>query len=220
MVRVAAIRVRKQGLERLEHPKLRKIAYWKFHGRALPLRLAAILGKIAYEDVFIADWKEHKPLSVAGTLPYVVFPDGSRTLGKSNAILTYFGRLSNLYPTDDLYLSSRVDEALDSIEDIYHLFAPTFREDDATKRLGMRQALLDGPLTEALSFMNKRADERFLVSDSMTVADLKLFGLIHMLRSGRLDGIPTDVTKKYLRLENSFANVDALQDVKAHLATF
>ncbi|CAM9426109.1 unnamed protein product, partial [Choristocarpus tenellus] len=114
------------------------------------------------------------------TLPYGQVPvmevDGV-TYAQSSALLRYAGKLSGLYPEDPLK-AMKVDELLAAMEDITGLITPSFKEkDDEKKAREMREALVAGPLSAAMSNICKQLEANpgsWFVGDSLTIADLQV----------------------------------------------
>ena len=100
-----------------------------------------------------------------------------------------------MYPVDDPVQALKVDEALDLGEDINGLMGPSIHEKDDAKRLAMRKVLAEDTLpfwAECLErLLVSNGNTGFIVGDSLSVADLKLYWIIDWLTSGMLDGIPT-----------------------------
>lgn len=179
-------------------PKL-KLTYFDFHGgRAEPARLALSLGGVAFEDHRIggADWPGLKPGTPFGGLP-VLEVDGV-ALSQSNAINRYVGRLSGLYPEDPLQ-AAFCDEAMDAVESLYAELAPSMKEKDPAERKRLREELVEGKLAFYLRALEARLVARggeWLAAGRLTVADLKVAGLVRHLTSGVLDHVPTDLVDR------------------------
>eukprot|EP00486_Rosalina_sp_Unknown_P006416 CAMPEP_0201574714 /NCGR_PEP_ID=MMETSP0190_2-20130828/19397_1 /ASSEMBLY_ACC=CAM_ASM_000263 /TAXON_ID=37353 /ORGANISM="Rosalina sp." /LENGTH=144 /DNA_ID=CAMNT_0048003359 /DNA_START=82 /DNA_END=513 /DNA_ORIENTATION=- len=127
-----------------------RISYYAFNGRAGPLRAAASLGGISYEDVF-ENGEEHKKAKEDGTRRWSGLPeltvldkDGKEVtkLGQSNACLRYIGKLAGSYPENALE-RALVDEVLDSCEDMNNLVAPTFSIKDEEEKKKARLRLME-----------------------------------------------------------------------------
>ena len=175
-----------------------KLTYFDFDGgRGEPARLALHIGGIAFEDHRIAgkDWpafRDNTPFLALPTLEV----DG-HVVSQSNSINRYVGKLTGLYPKDDLQ-AFLCDEVMDAAEDISTRIAQTIGlPEDAKKKA--RAELAAGHITRYLEQFETRlkagggeyfADRRF------TVADLKVFMLIRWLRSGVLDHIPKDLVDR------------------------
>ena len=67
------------------------VRYFAFGGRAAPMRYAAFLGGVAYQDEFIMNAKEQKAEGKRrwSGLPEMVV--GDQVIGQSNACLRYIG---------------------------------------------------------------------------------------------------------------------------------
>lgn len=201
-----------------------RLRYFPFPGRAGPIRDALNLGGIAFEDEHVPP-QEFGTRRAAGEFPFGGLPvlDVETTEGKvcsaqSNAILRFAGRLSGLYPVDDPVLALKVDEALDMGEDINGLIGPSLHEQDNDRKMAMRQELAEQSLPfwadcfERLLLAN--GNTGFVVGDSLTVADLKLYWILEWLTSGMLDGIPTTLFDQYSTVTAWRKNIAALRDAQ------
>eukprot|EP01123_Difflugia_compressa_P000096 TRINITY_DN1019_c0_g7_i2.p1 TRINITY_DN1019_c0_g7~~TRINITY_DN1019_c0_g7_i2.p1 ORF type:complete len:247 (+),score=53.61 TRINITY_DN1019_c0_g7_i2:111-743(+) len=183
-------------------PKLR-LHYFDTKGRGEPIRVALFIGGVPFEDVRIQrkDWPAIKPTTPLGSIPFLEI-DG-KPIAQSNAIIRYVGKLTNLYPTDQ-WAAAKVDEVLDTVEDITNLIVPSLRETDNDKRQQMREAMIapNGPLTLAIAGLEKIISEggEYSVGNSLTIADLKLSNLVWLLRSGALDHVPKTFCDKHKRI--------------------
>ena len=172
-----------------------KLTYFDFDGgRGEPARLALHVGGIAFEDHRIAgkDWP-----ALRDKTPFLAMPtlevDGL-VVSQSNSINRYVGKLSGLYPKDDLQ-ALLCDEVMEAVEDISTRIAQTIGlPEDAKKEA--RAELAAGHLTrylEQLQARLKAAGGEYFADRRLTVADLKVAMLIRWLRSGVLDHIPKDL---------------------------
>ena len=172
-----------------------KLTYFDFDGgRGEPARLALHVGGIAFEDHRIAgkDWP-----ALRDKTPFLAMPtlevDGL-VVSQSNSINRYVGKLSGLYPKDDLQ-AFLCDEVMEAVEDISTRIAQTIGlPEDAKKKA--REELAAGHLTRYLEQFQARlkaAGGEYFADRRLTVADLKVAMLIRWLRSGVLDYIPKDL---------------------------
>jgi len=172
-----------------------KLTYFDFDGgRGEPARLALHVGGIAFEDHRIAgkDWP-----ALRDKTPFLAMPtlevDGL-VVSQSNSINRYVGKLSGLYPKDDLQ-AFLCDEVMEAVEDISTRIAQTIGlPEDAKKEA--RAELAAGHLTRYLEQFQARLKEaggEYFADRRLTVADLKVAMLIRWLRSGVLDHIPKDL---------------------------
>lgn len=172
-----------------------KLTYFDFSGgRGESIRLALHLGGIAFDDVRLKfpEFKELRPSFRFHALP-VFEIDGSQ-ITQSNSILRYVGKLTNLYPTDDLQ-ALYCDEVMDADEDLSHAVGRTFGlEGDAMKKA--REELVEGRLStfiKGLDGLLARGGGEYFADGRLTVADLKIFVETSYLARGVLDHVPTDI---------------------------
>jgi glutathione S-transferase len=172
-----------------------KLTYFDFDGgRGEPARLALHIGGIAFEDHRIAgkDWPTFRDQT-----PFLAIPtlevDGL-VVSQSNSINRYVGKLTGLYPEDDLQ-ALLCDELMEAVEDISTRIAQTIDlPEDAKKKA--REALAAGHVLRYLEQFQARlkaAGGEYFADRRLTVADLKVAMLIRWLRSGLLDYIPKDL---------------------------
>jgi glutathione S-transferase len=172
-----------------------KLTYFDFDGgRGEPARLALHIGGVAFEDHRIAgkDWPAFRDKT-----PFLAIPtlevDG-RVVSQSNSINRYVGKLTGLYPKDDLQ-AFLCDEVMEAVEDLSTRIAQTISlPEDAKKKA--REELAAGHVRRYLEQFQARLDAaggEYFAERRLTVADLKVAMLIRWLRSGVLDYIPKDL---------------------------
>lgn len=172
-----------------------KLNYFDFDGgRGEPARLALHIGGIAFEDHRIAgkDWPAFRDKTPFLALPTLEV-DG-QVVSQSNSINRYVGKLTGLYPKDDLQ-AFLCDEVMDAAEDISTRIAQTIDLPEDAKKTA-REELAAGHITRYLEQFQARlksAGGEYFTDQRFTVADLKVFMLIRWLRSGVLDYIPKDL---------------------------
>ncbi|MBT5559347.1 MAG: glutathione S-transferase, partial [Proteobacteria bacterium] len=87
---------------------------------------------------------------------------------------------------------------MDALEDVTNKLVGTFGlEGDALQQA--REELTTGPITQYLTWTADRLAEQggeYFVGNTLSMADLKVFSWIGGLNSGRLDHIPTTLTKE------------------------
>ena len=172
-----------------------KLTYFDFDGgRGEPARLALHIAGIAFEDHRIAgkDWP-----ALRDKTPFLALPtlevDG-RVFSQSNSINRYVGKLTGLYPGDDLQ-ALLCDEVMEAVEDISTRIAQTIGLPEDGKKKA-REELAAGHLTRYLEQFQARleaAGGEYFADRRLSVADLKVAMLIRWLRSGVLDYIPKDL---------------------------
>merc|ERR1719204_481673 len=168
-----------------------RVTYYPFTGRGEPLRLAAALGGVAFEDRFIAQ-AEFKAAKERGEMRWsgvpeltILDPNGrdALTLGQSNTCIRYVGSLCGVYPKNPL-LRALCDEVMDSAEDLIGIAAgAVFGGDDKKKvevctdetKLPYWLAKFEARLEENAKRGNKNGG---FVGDSFTIADCKVFSAV------------------------------------------
>ena len=201
-----------------------RLRYFPFPGRAGAIRDTLNIGKVAFEDDFVAP-EQFRERRAAGEFPFGGLPvldvetaSGRCCSAQSNAILRFAGRLAGLYPADDLVLALKVDEALDAGEDINQLIGPSLHEEDVQKKMAMRRELAGKTLPEWATYLERlliaNGSTGFLVGNALTVADLKLYWIVDWLTSGILDGIPTDLFDSYTNIAAWRRNVTEVRELR------
>ena len=206
------------------HDLALRLRYFPFPGRAAAIRDALRIGRVAFDDIHVQPdrFQEQK---VAGELPFGSLPvldvetrGGTSSAAQSNAILRFAGRLAGLYPIVDPVRALKVDEALDLGEDLYHVIAPSIAEQDAERRLAMRKVLAEATLPRWVGFLERLlvANGRtgFVVGDTLTVADLKLYWVADKLSNGTLDGIPKSLLDGFPAVTAWRKNVAAVREAR------
>jgi len=198
-----------------------KLVYWPIHGRALPIRLAAAVGKVPLEDELISfqEWPSIKETFPFGSIPVLKTDFG--VLAQSNAILSYIGKQGGLYPKDPA-AAARVDEILNFIEDITNIIVPSLREQDQEKRLALRKVLAEETFPKLFGYLERYHDNlknpKYLTSNELTVADLKFFSIYNWFQSGKLEGIPSNFFDSYKNSLGVAKLVGENEAVKNYLA--
>jgi glutathione S-transferase len=172
-----------------------KLTYFDFSGgRAEPARLALHIGEIPFEDYRFApaDFPEVRKTTPLNQVP-TLHVDGVQ-ITQSDAITRYVGKLAGLYPEDALQ-ALFCDEAMGALEDINIKIGATFRmTGDDLKNA--REALAADALPKYLRWLEHQLESHggeFLADNRLTIADLKAFGILRWLGSGKLDHIPVDL---------------------------
>ena len=175
-------------------PKL-VLTYFDFDGgRGEPARLALHIGGVDFEDRRIPgqDWPKLRDQMPLQAMP--VLEVGGTAVTQSNAILRYAGKRAGLYPKDDLQ-ALLCDELLDASEDLGSRVGATIALNDEQKK-SARVELAAGAIPRHLQYFAQKleaAGGTWFCEKRLTVADLKIAGLIRWLRSGALDHIPKNL---------------------------
>lgn len=172
-----------------------KLTYFDIPGgRAEPARLALHIGGIAFEDFRFpfsdfAEVRKTTPLNQVPTLQI-----NHLQVTQSDAITRYVGKLTGLYPADNLQ-ALFCDEVMSALEDVNIKIGATFGlAGDELKNA--RAALVEGPLPRYLHWLQKQLEDHggeYFADNRLTIADLKAFVCLRGLKSGKLDHIPTDL---------------------------
>ena len=186
--------------------------------RAEVLRISLYIGKIPFDDVRISK-EEFREVILTGKLrngmqvPFHQLPvleiDG-KIIGQTGSIARFCGKLSNLYPVDNL-LAAKVDQIIDSATDITNLISPTVREKNETIKIEMRDNLANKLLPRWFDYLEKilqnEKNSIWFVDNNISIADIAIWRLLGWLKSGMLDGIPTNICDAYTKLNNVHAEV-------------
>ena len=178
-------------------PKL-VLTYFDFDGgRGEPARLALHIAGIPFEDrrIGFKDWDAHREAMPFRALP-VLEVDG-RVLAQSNSINRYVGKLTGLYPEDDLQ-AFLCDEVMDAIEDMDTPIGNTIDLPPDQKKAA-REELAAGLLPRYLTQLQARleaAGGSYFAGGALSVGDLKVWMMVRWLRGGALDYMPRDLVDR------------------------
>ncbi|CAK4731491.1 hypothetical protein LEN26_010267 [Aphanomyces euteiches] len=189
-----------------------KLTYFDMPGRGEVIRLALTIGEIPFQDERLSEdaWKEVKPNMPFKQIP-VLTVDGQMYC-QTHALARLASTWSGLYPKNDPLTACRVDEICDFVEEINQVVEVFFflLEDPVelkakceylTKdKLPSKFALLETRLTSTGS-----SGPWYL--DSLTVADLEVYALVKMFKSGTFEYISTDIFNEYIRITTIYEAV-------------
>ncbi|KAF0719925.1 Aste57867_681 [Aphanomyces stellatus] len=180
-----------------------KVTYFDVPGRAEMMRLALTIGDVPFEDERLTReaWTAFKPSAPFKQIPLLTV-DG-QVLAQSSAITRYAGILAGLYPTDNHLDACRVDEIVAFGEDVFMTILPTLFEQDADKKKAMREELAATKLPEMLAMLEARlagASKGPWFLSTISLADLAVYTMVGMFKSGWLDNIPLDICDKYSKI--------------------
>eukprot|EP01059_Diplonema_ambulator_P032234 TRINITY_DN622_c0_g1_i2.p1 TRINITY_DN622_c0_g1~~TRINITY_DN622_c0_g1_i2.p1 ORF type:complete len:238 (+),score=62.38 TRINITY_DN622_c0_g1_i2:53-715(+) len=201
-----------------------KIVYFPIPGRIEPARLALVVGGQRFEDERLTgeQWATLKPKIAPKQLPLIYV--GEESVSQSFAILRYTGKVAlyegkPLYPTCPLE-ALKVDEFIDFVAEIYHPINPTFTMTDPEEIKAARAKLVtdDGVVTKWMKYIDEllgNSSSGFAVGDSLTIADLAVFGWVQPFRSGWMEGFPKDCLDKYshiMKHAEKIANIPLVKE--------
>jgi len=210
-----------------------RMIYYAFGGRAEPVRLAASLGGIAFEDEIVTreDQQQQKAEGKrrwSGPPEIVVLDKEGKavvTLGQSNACLRLIGALGNKYPADAMQ-RALCDEMLDSMEDLANAFVGAvagLKDEEKPAAVGKLMASEpEGKFTYWFKKFEARLDENeqrgnksgLFVGDAVTVADLKAYASLGYIKNALGDAAVKFIAQ-FARLAKFMAAMDANEQIKA-----
>lgn len=186
--------------------------------RAEVLRVSLFIGNIPFEDIRISK-EEFIEVILTGKLrkkieiPFHQLPVleiNGKIIGQTGGIARYCGKLSNLYPKDDL-LAAKVDQIIDTASDITNLVSPSLKEKDGIKKKEMRERLTNKLLPRWFNYLEKllqkEVNSKWFVNNQISIADIAIWRLLGWLKSGMLDGIPKKICENYPKLNNIYTEV-------------
>ena len=235
----APLRMRGGSAESADVPKI-KLTYFNIEGAAEKIRLALKIGGIPFEDerIDFGLWQsELKAKTPFGQLPLVTLDDKA-PVAQSFAILRYVGKLCGLYPEDPIQ-ALYVDEACGLQEDLAKALAPSMyigmrphcalfgypenlaEEERKSIQKRLRDALIapGGDVPRYLGYFEQILEKNgsgFLCGSKITIADCTLLPALRHFKSGRLDGIPTNILDGFPHLTAFYERMMSLPAVKAH----
>ncbi|MDA0369011.1 MAG: glutathione S-transferase [Proteobacteria bacterium] len=181
-------------------------------------RIALHVGGVAFEDRRISR-EEFGRVKANGTLddgtvvPFRQIPslvvDGT-SIAQTGGISRVCGKLSGLYPTDDIIQCALVDQVIDMMTDITVLLGPSNAESDPEKKKQMRLDLVGGALAKKIGYLEEqivRDGDGWSVGDRMTIADIAAWRLFGWLTAGTIDHLPTDLIAPFPNLRRVCAKV-------------
>merc|ERR1712010_36339 len=156
-----------------------KLTFLQLEARAEPIRLLTAVHDIIIEDERLSfpEWGERKPNSPYGHVPFLEIPGQAAIIPTSNAILRYFGKISNTYPTD-LFLAAHIDAVLEALEDLLASIRASVQEQDPEKKLALRKVWLSENAAPWFAKIQKQhealGNKKYFATDELTIADYKL----------------------------------------------
>ena len=198
--------------------------------RAEVLRVSLFMGNIPFEDVHISR-EEFREVILTGklrngmTVPFHQLPvleiEG-KIIGQTGGIARFCGKLSNLYPENNL-LAAQVDQIIDTATDITNLISPTVGEKDEKIKKNMRERLTHKLLPKWLNYLeqilNENKDAIWFVDNKLSIADIAIWRLLGWMKSGMLDGIPSNICEPYPKLDNIYNRVHKHPKVQEWMLT-
>ncbi|EKX44006.1 hypothetical protein GUITHDRAFT_153127 [Guillardia theta CCMP2712] len=213
------------------------LVYFDIEGVAEKVRLTLLLGGVAFQDerINFKDWSDPavKQRAPYGQLPFLTV-DGGAPITQSEAMLRYAGKLTKLYP-EDFDKALKVDEIVGLQGDMARAIAPSiyvgmrphvygYAEDlpEAERKAiqgRLRETLLKDDIPRFLGYFEEKLVQNgtgFFVGDCVTIADCVMLPQLRQLKSGRLDGIPTDIVDGYPKLSEFYRMMMDIPCIRNH----
>ena len=182
-----------------------KIPFW----RAEVTRLSLYIGNIPFEDYRI-EGDDYDKFKQTGELPNkqiapfkqlpVLDVDG-KIFAQTGAIARFCGKLSGLYPKNDDYNAALIDQIIEGAQDINYLVTLSGRDKDTERKKIARNILATRHLPKWFQFLENLLKQNtksiYFVDSDLTIADLAIWRLLGWLKSGMLDGVPTNILDEY-----------------------
>lgn len=216
-----------EGFKPPQRPKGKlALKYFDIAGRAEPIRLVLALGEYNFQDIRLRgeEWGEKEK----ETCPYrqvpVLYIDGA-PMAQTKAVLRYLGRVTQfqgkfLYPSDP-YVAAKVDEQMDSFDDLWILLAPTYRIQNQVQKEQARQRLFEeGEARFLIDIFEKTLEKStngFVIAEAgFSVADLMFFAFLSMVRSGFVEGLGPKLLSGYPNIPKHKEMVAAIPEVQKY----
>ena len=182
-----------------------KIPFW----RAEVTRLSLYIGNIPFKDYRI-EGDDYDKFKQTGELPNkkiapfkqlpVLDVDG-KIFAQTGAIARFCGKLSGLYPKNDDYNAALIDQIIEGAQDINYLVTLSGRDKDNERKKIARNILATRHLPKWFQFLENLLKQNtksiYFVDNNLTIADLAIWRLLGWLKSGMLDGVPTNILDDY-----------------------
>merc|ERR1712216_135892 len=170
-----------------------KITYFPLAGRGETSRIMLSAAGVQYDDerINFAQWRELKPQTKWGSMPFLTLADGS-ILGQTRALQRFIATQTGFYPSDDILLAAKIDELVDAVEDLPGVVNAAGRDMEQAYKEAERRAVVgpDGRAGILLGKIDKcigDAGATFAVGDVMTLADIAIFTQATHIFSGFFD---------------------------------
>jgi len=186
------------------------------------VRIALHAAKVDFEDKHI-DFPAYMESKATATDPAwinglpVLEIDGV-SYSQSIAQLRYAGKLAKLYPEDPVAALS-VDEAMDVCQDA---LTKCPQDADVEVKKAKREEYAAGKLKTLMAVLNKKVESSgsgFIAGSALSIADLCVYGLLSMIRSGMFDHVPSDYVDQWPKLAALEPAVKEHPIVKAYYAS-
>ncbi len=184
------------------------IPFW----RAEVTRISLFINNIDFEDYRISE-KEYEKFKINGELPNKMFApfkqlpvlvvDG-KIIAQTGAIARFCGKISGMYPTNNDFNAAKIDQIIEAAQDINYTISLSGRDKNKDKKIEARKKLANIHLPRWFQYLEniliENNESKWFVGKSMTIADIAIWRLLGWIKSGIIDGIPTNILEPYSNL--------------------
>lgn len=188
-----------------------KLTYFDMKGgRGESIRLAFHVSGIPFTDERLKheEFFQKKEAYPFGQLP-ILTVDDKIVICQEVAILCYIGRSSGLYP-NDREEALKVDVALNISNDFYIALMPFFGPDHPGKD-HIKKMVADDKAPKLFGYFDKYLANQgttYSAGNKLTVADLRLYAVLKMVKSGSVAGFPSDLVDKHPHVSKLYQAID------------
>ena len=185
--------------------------FWRIELARIPL----FIGNISFNDkrITLEEFRSAKEtgfLKDGTKLPFHQIPclvvDGV-PIAQTGAIARFCGKLSRLYPTEDIISCALIDQFIDFVTDLTNLvYIPSNSPLTEDEKIQHRRILAEGELKRKLDMLenNISANQTWIVGKEMTIADIAIWRGIGWLDSDLVAGIPQRYYVNYPKITKIF----------------
>lgn len=192
--------------------------------RAEVPKISLFMGDIPFDNRIISFEEFHRVRATGrlddGTfIPFHQLPclvANGNSIAQTGAIARFCGKLSGLYPVNDIFTAAAIDQFIDLATDITELLFSMGRDvSDDVKKL-KREQLIAGELGKKLNMLelNICSDGMWTIANQFSIADIAIWRLMGWLSSGSLEGIPKNILKGFPKINRVCLNVESKEKVK------
>ena len=158
------------------------------------------------ERLQFPEFKERKPTLPLGYLPVLSIDEEIFT--QTEPMVRWAARISGLYPID-LKEAMRVDEVCAVAHEV--LYKCPFDADEEVKK-AKRLEYAEGQMLQNMSYVDSKlagSSNGFLLPGGISMADLQLYMVVHMIRTGNFDHIEPEYVDRFPNICKNAAAVEA-----------
>ncbi|KAH9472887.1 hypothetical protein MJO28_001260 [Puccinia striiformis f. sp. tritici] len=193
-----------------------KLTYFGIKGgRGDGIRMAFHYGGIQFTDERLshAEFAKIKETLPFGQVPILTIDD-KKVISQEVAILRYVGRLAGLYP-DDPEEAVKVDVATCVVDDLYAVVPAFFAPENPGKEAAVKMVIEDR-IPKMLQYIEKylaKQGTTFSAGNSLTVADLRFYGILKLYQFGMLQGLSTSLLDPYPQIAKLYKAIESHEKI-------